>query len=161
MLLKTSLIFIDTLGITARRLPDADLRHPGTVPAAVGFRGDQAGHQIREKLGGGIAVCRDDLLELRETLDHRVGGIEDHLVIKALNYLFDTIIINKDPGGIVDLALHPYLHPPLVAVKPEALPLVMEEAMTCLKIGFLVYTADHCLEFLGEEDIILLAERFQ
>jgi hypothetical protein len=82
-------------------------------------------------------------------------------VIKALNYLFDAIIINKDPGGIVDLAFHPYLHPPLVAVKPEAFPLVMEEAVTCLKIGFLIYAADHCLEFLGEEDIILLAETFQ
>jgi hypothetical protein len=64
-------------------------------------------------------------------------------VIETFNNGFDRIVVNKDPGGIIHPSIHPYLHPPPVAMEMRTFPVVMHEPVACVKMDRLVNAGIH------------------
>ena len=70
-------------------------------------------------------------------------------MIETFDDRFNGIVIDKYHGIFIDISFHPDLHPPPVTVEIGAFPLVMEEAMTCVKMDILVNPGFHYKEYDG------------
>lgn len=64
------------------------------------------------------------------------------MVVPVHDFL-NEIIIHEDAAFGVHFPIHPYLNPPLVAVKPVALPLIVEKPVTGLEKYLLVDAGFH------------------
>lgn len=90
-----------------------------------------------------IPVGSDYFLELRKARNHRIIAVEDDLVVVPVHDFLNEIIIHEDAAFGVHFSIHPYLNPPLVAVEPVALSLVVEKPVTGLEKYLLVDAGFH------------------
>jgi hypothetical protein len=143
MLRKISVICMAALCIAGRGFPDPHEGNPGIPPGTGTFGIKEVADDFRKHFAGWIATSSTDLLELSDTPGHRVGFIQDDLVIKTLDDGPDGVVINQYAGFFIHFALDAYLNSPAVAVKPGALALVVEETMTGIKNHFFEEPGPH------------------
>jgi hypothetical protein len=143
MLRKISVISMAALCITGGGFPDPHEGHPGIPPGTGTFGIKEAADDHSELFAGRIATGGADLLEFSDAPGHRVGFIQDDLVIKTLDNWADGVIINQYTGFIIHFALDAYLNSPVVAVKPGAFALIVEETVTGIKTHFFEEPGPH------------------
>jgi hypothetical protein len=131
------------LCIAGRGLPDPHEGNPGIPPGTGTFGIEQVADDHRKQFACRIAMGGADLLELTDTPGHRVGFIQDDLVIKTFDDGPDGIVINQNACFVIYFALDAYLYFPVVAVKAGALARVVEETMTGIETHFFEEPGPH------------------